>query len=435
MERQVTSGIGGRILTNCNVWSPDSRWIVYDTRSDAAGAVFDGTAIEIANVETGKIRRVYESRNEACCGAATFHPKENWVAFILGPEHPAPDWEYAPAHRQGVLVNVDEPGVALNLDARDVTPPFTPGALRGGSHVHVFRPDGQALSFTYNDAPLSRFEEATAEHENDRRNIGVSVPIGAVSVPKTHLRNHNGAYFSVLATRTTANPRPGSDEIAQALEEGWIGTTGYVRPDGTRQIAALVFQGQVLAANGNLLWEVFIVDLPEDLTRAPFDGKLEGTETRRPLPPLGTRQRRLTRTEDRRHPGIFGPRHWLRSSPGGKEIAFLMRDDEGIVQIWTVSPNGGEPRQITSENWGVTSAFTWSPDGGLIAYIADNSVFTVDFRTGQSQRRTERTAETPLPLACVFSPDGTKIAYLRRIEGANQIFVLHCDACDYEDRL
>jgi hypothetical protein len=28
------------------VWSPDSRWIVYDTRSDPAGAVFDGETIE-----------------------------------------------------------------------------------------------------------------------------------------------------------------------------------------------------------------------------------------------------------------------------------------------------------------------------------------------------------------------------------------------------
>ena len=28
---------------------------------------------------------------------------------------------------------------------------YTPGALRGGSHVHVFSPNGERVSFTYND--------------------------------------------------------------------------------------------------------------------------------------------------------------------------------------------------------------------------------------------------------------------------------------------
>ena len=423
MEKQITSGAGGRILTNCNVWSPDGQWIVYDTRSDSPGATFDGTAIEIVNVETGEVRRVYESKNGAHCGIATFHPTENEVAFILGPEFPTPDWEYGPAHRQGVIVDLVCPGIATNLDARNLVAPFTPGALRGGSHVPVFRPDGQAVSFTYNDAVLARQGEANEGQEDDRRNIGISAPFPSVSVPKTHSRNHDGAYFSVLATRTTAHPRPGSDDITQALEEGWIGANGYLRPNGTRQKAALAFQGQVLTADGRALWEIFCVDLPDDLTLPPPDGKLEGTEMRRPLPPLGTIQRRLTYTEHRRYPGIFGPRHWLRSSPDGEAIAFLMRDNSGITQIWTVSPTGGEPKQITRDSWNVASAFTWSPDGKAVTYIADNSVFTVNVSTVRSQRRTPRTDDAPLPLACVFSPDGTKIAYLRRIDGVNQILI------------
>ena len=36
-ERQVTTAHCGHILTNAAVWSPDSEWIVYDTRSDPAG--------------------------------------------------------------------------------------------------------------------------------------------------------------------------------------------------------------------------------------------------------------------------------------------------------------------------------------------------------------------------------------------------------------
>ena len=59
-----------------------------------------------------------------------------------------------------------------------------------------------------------------------------------------------------------------------------------------------------------------------------------------------------------------------------------MRDDAGIVQIWTVSPNGGDPQQLTHNPFDVASTFSWSPDGNSIAYVADNSVFTTDAKSG-----------------------------------------------------
>jgi hypothetical protein len=136
-ERQPTKGPGGRILSNTGVWSPDGQWIAYDTRPDSAGAVFDGKTIEMVNVSTSEVKELYRAQDGACCGVVTFHPHEWKVAFILGPEHPTPDWQYCAWHRQGVVVDVNHPGVKANLDACDITPPFTPGALRGGSHVHV----------------------------------------------------------------------------------------------------------------------------------------------------------------------------------------------------------------------------------------------------------------------------------------------------------
>lgn len=48
------------------------------------------------------------------------------------------------------------------LDARDLTPPFTPGALRGGSHVHVWDAAGDWVSFTYEDHGLAQFKEPAA---------------------------------------------------------------------------------------------------------------------------------------------------------------------------------------------------------------------------------------------------------------------------------
>jgi len=479
-ERQVTCAAHGHMLTNSAVWSPDSRWIVYDTRSSLDGSVFDGTRIERVEVDSGRVELLYESRNGACCGVVTASPVDDQVVFILGPEHPTPDWQYGPARRQGVVVRASRPGVLERLDARDLAPPFTAGSLRGGSHVHVFSPDARLVSFTYEDAVLdicgkshpwpfsARSTGGNAEGSHGRhashpamrdicgkshprppveknlRGIGVSVCGRPVQVPRSHQRNHDGTAFTVLVTQLTDDPTPGSDEICKAFEEAWIGTHGYLRPDGTRQRHALAFQGHVVvhdAAFGGLrtISEVFLCDLPDEPHQLMEvgSGPLAGTPTRRPSPPRGVTQRRLTFTADRRHAGIEGPRHWLRSSPDGSRIAFLMRDDLGLVQLFTVSPNGGEPVQVTRDDWSVASCFSWSPDGRWIAYVADGSVFVADVAGGASTRLTDRTiAAPPRPEACVFAPDGRRIAFMRSMAGRstqrgdpvaevhNQIFVV-----------
>jgi hypothetical protein len=433
-ERQVTRGPGGRILTNTGVWSPDGQWIAYDTRSDAAGEMFDGTRIEAVNVRSGEVRVLFEAANGAHCGVATWHPREPQVVFILGPEHPTPDWTYCAFHRQGVIVEMTPSvgattGAPRKLDARDLTPPFTPGALRGGSHVHVWDAAGDWVSFTYEDHLLAQFVSPGSDHDVNQRNVGVSVPGRPVRVVRDHPRNRDGEFFTVLVTRTTASPRPGSDEIQRACEEGWIGTNGYVRADGSRQCRALAFQGEVLATAGQPIAEVFVADLPEDLSQAG-DGPLAGTGKRAPTPPRGVTQRRLTFTSERRFPGLQGPRHWLRSSPDGTRIALLMKDDAGAVQLWTVSPNGGPPAQLTHNAQSVASAFTWSPDGRWLSHVMDGSVCLTDSRIGQTHRLTPRSVEgtAPRPQACVFAPDGQRLAFVRRVpsrtEPANQICVV-----------
>lgn len=426
-ERQVTTDANGHILTNLHVFSPDSEWIVYDERSDREGANFDSASIKRVSIRTGAIETLYTARNGAFVGVATYNPTKNSVVFIHGPENPTPEWSYAGHHRAGTIVDVAKPGVAINLDARDISAPFTPGALRGGSHVHIYEPNGEWLSFTYQDSVMNALGK-TGDHDLDQRNVGISVPGHAVTVAKDNPRNRDGTTFTVLATHTVNAPKPGSDEINRAYEEGWVGSQGYVKADGTRQRHAIAFLGDTMTAAGKPLAEVFIADIPEDVTQSAPNTPIEGTTTRLPAPPKGVTQRRLTFTGDRKFPGIQGPRFWVRTNASGDSLAFLMKDDSGIVQIFSVSPNGGAIRQITTNPFSVASTISWSPDGKRIAYAGADSMYVTDAASGATTQVAPKDPARPvLALAADFSPSGKSIAYQRVVKTGgvdrNQIFV------------
>ncbi|MGK6328139.1 DUF3748 domain-containing protein [Erwinia sp. DT-104] len=420
-EKQLTFAQRNHQLTNINVWTADSHWLVYDVRSNAS--TFNSLTVERVNL-SGQTEILYQAQAGAHVGVITVSPDlpPRYVC-IHGPEHPDSQWRYDFHHRRGVII---QNGLVENMDACDITPPFTPGALRGGSHVHVFSPDGTRLSFTYNDHVMHELDV-----KQDLRNVGVAVPLHAVCPPLQHPREYAGSHFCVLVSATTATPTPGSDEINRAYEEGWIGEEGYLKSDGYRQRWALAFIGDTLSEKGEKVPEVFIVDLPEKMADYALEGDapLAGTAATLPAPPLGVRQRRLTFTHDRPFPGLAtSPRHWLRSSPDGRAIAFLMKDDEGVVQLWTIAPGGGKPRQITHAASDIQSAFSWHPDGKSVAFINDNSVVLCDTGSGKMRRLTARTAEAPLPEAVVYSPDGLYVAYLRNVAGFQQIFIADVEA-------
>lgn len=226
-ERQVTFAPHGHVLTNTAVWSPDGAWLVYDLRANPER--FTGTRIERVNADTGRVEVLYEALAGSACGVVTWSPTEPTVVFIQGPEPETADWTYGASRRRGVIVDARRPGVAHPLDAVNYAPPFTPGALRGGSHVHVFSGDGRWVSFTYEDEVLDCLGPADESHDPNQRNIGVAVPAGPVRVNRNHPRNHDGDWFAVVVSRTVASPRLGSDEINRAFEEGWIGVDGYRR--------------------------------------------------------------------------------------------------------------------------------------------------------------------------------------------------------------
>jgi Protein of unknown function (DUF3748)/WD40-like Beta Propeller Repeat len=422
-EQQITSAACGHVLTNVNAWTADGEWLVYDVRVDDN---FTGTQIAAVHVDTGEVRVLYDSQGGNYCGVVTASPVAPEVVFMHSPEQPGADWSYALTRRRGMILDLRQPGKPFPLDAMNYVPPFTPGALRGGSHLHVFSPDGICVSFTYEDEVLARAGQDSPGHDPNQRNVGVAGPGGPVRVNQRHPHNHEGNFFSVIVTRTVANPFPGSDEISRAFDEGWIGLNGYMRRDGTRQRQALAFHGQVHTRDGRQHAEIFVADLPDSLLLPNDEGRpIEGTDKRYPAVPRGVSQRRLTFTEARSYPGVTRtPRHWPRSSPDGTLIFFLMGDETGRAQFWSVSPGNGALSQVSRHTWGVSSAFTCSPDGLWLGHIMDNSVFLTDVMSGRAYRLTAWAddATAPLPQACVFSPDGRWLAYTRPVTGPSGVF-------------
>lgn len=426
-EIQLTDAPQGHTLHNTQVFSQDGKWIVYDTRNDDTQIGRTGS-IEMVNVQTGEVRVLYRTENQTVngpgVGAATFSPVADSVLFIHGIRNADASRPYSATRRTGVAIDVKQPGKPIFMDARDITPPFTEGALRGGTHAHSWSGDGKWISFTYNDYVMERLAQRDSSIR-DLRTVGVMVPGGVAVAPDSTLENHGGAYFSVVVTEVTEHPKPGSNEIDRAFDECWIGTGGYIKPDGAQQHRAIAFQGNVRDTAGRTVTEVFVVDLPGDLTQSNPGKPLAGTLTSRPAIPKGVVQRRVTYTAQ----GVQGPRHWLRTTPDGSLILYLAHDAEGIAQIFGVSPNGGRSRQLTHNPFPVQGPFNIDPTGRHVAYVADNSVFVTDLFSGESQRLTVRASDADKPVGAPnWSPDGTLLAFNRYVtQGAGrflQVFLL-----------
>ena len=96
--------------------------------------------------------------------------------------------------------------------------PTRPARCAAAATSMSISPNGQFVSFTYNDHVLHERDPAL-----DLRNVGVAAPYGPVTPQGQHPREYGGSHWCVLVSRTTPAPAPGSDEINRAYEEGWVG--------------------------------------------------------------------------------------------------------------------------------------------------------------------------------------------------------------------
>lgn len=429
-ERQLTTDASGHTIHQIQCFSHDDQWIVYDTRNDD-GKIGSTESIAMVNVGTGEIKDLYHTQNQTeygpGVGAVTFSPKENQVLFIHGVRNANEVKPYSMTRRTGVMIKTAQPFSPVFLDGRDIQAPYTAGALRGGTHAHTWSPDGKWVSFTYNDYVIEQLatKDSTVK---DLRMVGVMAPFGKVTVDESDLENNSGELFSVVVSKVTENPVYGSDEIDKACEENWIGVNGYQKSDGGHQKRALAFLGDVRDKSGNKVTEVFVLDLPDDLTKEGTDGVLQGTENTRPGVPKGVNQRRVTYTSEEKYPGVQGPRHWVRSSPDGSKIFFLRKDSEGIVQIFSVSPNGGEIFQETKNNFSIETCLTVHPSGRYIAYGNNQDVYLTDLETQLTKRLTDTQGRTDIDALCSinWSNDGKKLAFNRRIRQGENAYYQIC---------
>ncbi len=402
-NNELTVSASGHTIHHNNVFSKNGQWIVFDGRNDDT-KIGETSTIGIVNVETGEERIIYTTKDQTVfgpgVGAASFSPKEDKVIFIHGLPDANQEKPYAMSRRTGVGLDINFPDIPFFYDARDVSFPYTPGSLRGGTHSHCWSGDGELISFTYNDELV----------EPDLRVVGVMIS-QEVQVD-ARAGNNSGTMYSAIVTDVIRNPTPGSDEIYKAFDECWI--NGYTNSKGEDIKHAVAFQGNVINNDGKQITEVFVVDIDSEKILA--DKNAVGKEGERPHVPKGIRQRRITFSEK----GLSDTRHWLRASADGKYIYALAKDENDRNQLIQVEINSGKMEYISQNEHSIDYSFNLSSDGKKIAYVADNNIHVFDIETKISQVLTEN-KDGKIIGAPSFSPSVKTVVYNQYVKNKDGI--------------
>jgi hypothetical protein len=394
-ERQITFSPKNHNLDNNDNFSPDGRFLVYDTRETVGPGIENSQSIEMVEIATGRETVLYAAHPTVIgeqaapgTGAATFHPVANKVAFIHGPflqEVPFRGW-YAKPNRLGAEVDADGSMRLQWLDVRDVATDrdTIAGAHRGGTHRHEYTLDGKRVGFTYDDFLLPEYG----------RTVGFMVPHPKAPSPASH-------YFALLVpVAPTGKSKPGEIEVASG--DSWIGKHGYMR----------AFIGKVREADGSYMESLFVVDVPADVDITTADA---GSATRYPKPPKGVSIRRLT------HTPASGT---VRGTVEGDRIAYYATADDGTKQVFIIASDGSDqdpdpakrPVQATRLPKGVTGGVRWHPSGNSILCMSNGGIAATCVKPGPDFGKSVfLTPEGDLSerIDPVLSPDGKVVAYGR----------------------
>lgn len=104
-------------------------------------------------------------------------------------------------------------------------------------------------------------------------------------------------------------------------------------------------------------------------------------------------------------------------SPDGSRVAYVLRTldleaDRNVDQLWLVGADGtGAPRLLT--HGPADSAPVWSPDGSRLAFLRDGQVALLSATGGEAERLTDLPLGTGAPQ---WSPDGQRLAFTAPVD-------------------
>ena len=115
--------------------------------------------------------------------------------------------------------------------------------------------------------------------------------------------------------------------------------------------------------------------------------------------------------------------------------------EPGYTHIFVIPAEGGTPRQVTSGDFNHGGQLAWSPDGESIVFSANRNedwkyrtrntdLWSVDVASGEMTQLTTRNGPDSSP---VFSPDGSKIAYLGYDDRSMGFHTTNAYVLDVED--
>ena len=360
-EKQVTFSPKTHALDNNDNFSPDDKFLCYDTRRTVFNSdLANSKSIEKAEIETGKETILWEppyvtGKNAAPgVAAVSYHPSENKVIFIHGPllDEVEDRGYYGIRNRTGVEVDGDGQQNTNTVDMRDVHNEITaPGAQRGGTHRHEYTRSGNRIGFTYDDFLVLDYDRTIGFMQADK-----NTPAGY-----TH-------YFAlILKPARKGESIPG--EIEKAYGDSWVDEPGTMR----------AFIAKVRAENGiDYQYDLFVADIPLEIDLSTSDA---GTSSLYPSPPNGISIQRLT--TGMKVDGI------VRGSFNGQKIALIAEDENGINQVFVINSDGSQKTASqVSELKKNSEAVRWHNSDNWLFYISDGNIFSSFVGEGKSYGKT-----------------------------------------------
>lgn len=368
ISQQLTSDRNGHTLHQAQVFPNQGSVLVFDNRNEDT-TLGQSSFIGLLNIHTKEQKILYKVIDAQPygpgVGAASFHPNGLEVIFIHGLKNANEALPYAMTRRSGVGVDLSHPQQSYHMDARCVIPPFVPGALRGGSHAHTWSPSGKIISFTYNDQVLEQQASKDTHADMDVRVVGLMFSKEVVVPQADQLESFSGNKYAVIVSEVHTPPIWGSDQIEKAFDECWMGSD-----------RKLVFQGHIRDEQGRVKTELFLVELPENLDLL-IENDVKMDPTKRLQIPKLIHQKRISFTPN----GLSAKRHWLRTSPNGDTVYFLMEDYSGITQIYGLEVNSRKYTPLTTSINEVQSQFNLNREGKEMVFFRNNCLCTMNLET------------------------------------------------------